>query len=115
MKLVYVVLLIVIFAVFPNGFAHASVLSQTTASYATGNNSTEINSIVQRAFDIVAGVSALIIAILWVPIAMGYFSKDLDRKADARERTKDALIGTIIFVMAVSGVLYAVIHYIVVG
>ncbi|MEM0128265.1 MAG: hypothetical protein QXO03_04175 [Thermoplasmatales archaeon] len=42
-------------------------------------------------------------------------SKDLDRKSDAKERTKDALIGTVIFVMAVSGVLYAVVHYVVAG
>jgi hypothetical protein len=79
------------------------------------NNATAINGIVQRAFGIIAGISGLIIAILWIPIAVGYFSKDMDRKADAKERTKDALIGTVIFVMAVSGVLYAVVHYIVAG
>ncbi|MEM0346320.1 MAG: hypothetical protein QW078_00035 [Thermoplasmatales archaeon] len=79
------------------------------------SNATAISAIVQRAFDIIAGVSGLIIAILWIPIAIGYFSKDLDRKSDAKERTKDALIGTVIFVMAVSGVLYAVIHYVVAG
>ncbi|MEM0138605.1 MAG: hypothetical protein QW100_02610 [Thermoplasmatales archaeon] len=80
-----------------------------------GSNATAISAIVQRAFDIIAGVSGLIIAILWIPIALGYFSKDLDRKSDAKERTKDALIGTVIFVMAVSGVLYAVVHYVVAG
>lgn len=77
-------------------------------------NST-ITQMIQRAYGIVAGISALLIALLWIPIAIGYFSRDLDRKADAKERTKDALIGTIIFVMAVSGILYGVIHYIVVG
>ncbi len=93
---------------------HGQVINNNAPSTST-NNSTQINGIVQRAFGIVVGISGLIIAILWVPIAIGYFSRDLDRKADAKERTKDALIGTIIFVMAVSGVLYAVIHYIVVG
>lgn len=87
----------------------------TSAMLVTSTNSTQINGIVQRAFGIVAGIAGLVIAILWVPIAIGYFSRDLDRKADAKERTKDALIGTLIFVMAISGVLYAVIHYIVVG
>lgn len=96
--------------------AHGQLMNSGTIALATtSSNSTQINGIVQRAFGIVAGIAGLIIAILWVPIAIGYFSRDLDRKADAKERTKDALIGTIIFVMAISGVLYAVIHYIVVG
>ncbi|MGC8574250.1 MAG: hypothetical protein ACP5LC_01830 [Thermoplasmata archaeon] len=96
--------------------AHGQLMnSSITALATTSTNSTQINGIVDRAFGIVAGVAGLVIAILWVPIAIGYFSRDLDRKADAKERTKDALIGTIIFVMAISGVLYAVIHYIVVG
>lgn len=114
MKVEVVLVALLILIVVPIGIAHAAVSFQN-AAYATANNSTEINAIVQRAFGIVAGVSGLIIAILWVPIAIGYFSKDLDRKADAKERTKDALIGTIIFVMAITGVLYAVIHYIVAG
>lgn len=93
---------------------HGYTATQGIAA-STVNNSTDINGMVQRAYGIITGISALIITILWVPIALGYFSKDLDRKADAKERTKDALIGTVIFVMAVSGVLYAVIHYVVAG
>jgi len=96
------------------GNAHAvGITSQQVL--ATGTQNSTIYQIVQRAFEIVVGISSLLIALLWVPIAIGYFSKDLDRKADAKERTKDALIGTIIFVMAVSGILYGVIHYIIVG
>lgn len=114
MKVVVVFVALLMLAVVPIGVSHATVSPQN-AVYAVSNNSTVVNAIVQRAFGIVAGVAGLIIAILWVPIAIGYFSKDLDRKTDAKERTKDALIGTIIFVMAITGVLYAVIHYIVVG
>jgi hypothetical protein len=96
------------------GNAHAVAITSQQV-LATGTQNSTIYQIVQRAFEIVVGISSLLIALLWVPIAIGYFSKDLDRKADAKERTKDALIGTIIFVMAVSGILYGVIHYIIVG
>lgn len=114
MKLFVFVVAMAILLTVPVSFVHAATNDQTSI-LSTVSNSTMINAMVQRAFGIIAGVSGLIIAILWVPIAIGYFSKDLDRKADAKERTKDALIGTVIFVMAVSGVLYAVVHYIVAG
>ena len=114
MKLFVFVMAIAIVSVIPMVFVHGAPTNQILPPQTT-NNTTQINEIVQRAFGIIAGVTGLIIAILWVPIAIGYFSKDMDRKADAKERTKDALIGTVIFVMAVSGVLYAVIHYIVAG
>jgi uncharacterized membrane protein YciS (DUF1049 family) len=111
----FVLILVILLAAIPvSANAHQNIQIQGPPA-ADNTNSTAISAIVQRAFDIIAGVSGLIIAILWIPIAIGYFSKDLDRKADAKERTKDALIGTVIFVMAVSGVLYAVIHYIVAG
>jgi len=114
MKVLVLVIIVLICAVVPLGLAHGGTIYQKQPS-AAADNSTAINGIVQRAFGIIAGISGLIIAILWVPTAIGYFSKDMDRKADAKERTKDALIGTVIFIMAVSGVLYAVVHYIVAG
>ncbi|MEM0135828.1 MAG: hypothetical protein QXU18_11510 [Thermoplasmatales archaeon] len=114
MKLFVLALAIIIISVVPVTFAHGAMTNQYSPP-STVNNATIINGMVQRAFGIIAGISGVIVAILWVPIAIGYFSKDMDRKADAKERTKDALIGTVIFVMAVSGVLYAVVHYIVAG
>ncbi len=114
MRVLVLVITLLIISVFPVAFAHGTTTGQFPSA-AAATNSTAINGMVQRAFGIIAGVAGLIVAILWVPIAIGYFSKDLDRKADAKERTKDALIGTVIFVMAVSGVLYAVVHYIVAG
>ncbi len=113
MKYIALLIIIGIFAI-SLGNAHAAEITNQQV-LATGTQNATVYQIIQRAFEIVVGISSLLIALLWVPIAIGYFSKDLDRKADAKERTKDALIGTIIFVMAVSGILYGVIHYIVVG
>lgn len=113
MKLIIIALALLI-AFSSLNHIHTAMPNSEYSPSAVGNNST-ISQIIQRAYEIVAGISALLIAILWVPIAIGYFSRDLDRKADAKERTKDALIGTIIFVMAITGVLYGVIHYIIVG
>lgn len=114
MRLFVLVMALVAVSVFPVALVHGATANQLSPSTVL-DSATAINAMVQRAFGIIAGIAGLIVAILWVPIAIGYFSKDLDRKADAKERTKDALIGTVIFVMAISGVLYAVVHYIVAG
>ncbi len=114
MRLYILALTILIISVVPVSYVHGATTTQAL-QFGAYNNASLLNVVMQRALGIIAGISGVIIAILWIPIAMGYFSKDLDRKADAKERTKDALIGTVIFVMAVSGVLYAVVHYIVTG
>ena len=68
-----------------------------------------------RIYAIVASVSAILIAILWIPIAVGFFGTDENKRYEARIRMKNALIGTFIYVLAVSGFLYTLVHYIISG
>jgi|ACXJ01.1.fsa_nt_gi hypothetical protein len=75
----------------------------------------QLTTIVNRLYEVVISVSAVIIAILWIPIAMSFFGSDENRRYEARGRLKNALIGTFIYVIAVSGVLYAVVNFIVTG
>lgn len=75
----------------------------------------QIQNMLNRIYEVVLSVSAIMIAILWIPIAMGFFGSDENKRYEARIRMKNALIGTFIYVFAVSGFLYALIHYIVLG
>jgi hypothetical protein len=74
-----------------------------------------ITSMLGRIDTIVISVAAVLITLLWIPIALNFFSTDENKKLLARERLKNATIGTIIFIMAISGVLYTVFNYIVTG
>lgn len=84
------------------------ILLSTTAQ-------TQIQGIMNRVYEIVISVSAIIIALLWIPIAIGFFSSDENRKMESKTRFKNAAIGTLIYVLAVSGVIYAVFYYVVNG
>ncbi len=75
----------------------------------------QIQDILNRIYEVVASVSAVIIAILWIPIAMGFFGADENRRYEARIRMKNALIGTFIYVVAVSGLLYTLVKYLITG
>jgi hypothetical protein len=74
-----------------------------------------INTMLGRIDDIAISVSAILITLLWIPVALSFFSTDENKKYMAREKLKNATIGTIIYIMAVSGVLFAVFNYVVTG
>ncbi len=74
-----------------------------------------LSGLMGRAETVIISVSAVVISILWIPIALEFFSSDESRRYSARIRLKNATIGTIIYVMAVSGVIYALFNYIVSG
>lgn len=75
----------------------------------------QISGITTRIYEIVASISAVIIAILWIPIAISFFGADENKRYEAKARMKNAIIGTFIYVLAVSGVLYAVVSFIITG
>ncbi|WP_048161670.1 hypothetical protein [Thermoplasma acidophilum] len=74
-----------------------------------------ISAVLTRIDTIAISVSAVIISLLWIPIAIEFFSSDESKRMIARTRLKNAAIGTFIYILAVSGLLYAVFNYIITG
>ncbi len=56
-----------------------------------------------------------LLAIVWARVALSWFSNDVTKKVQAKERARDALIGTILFTAAVSGLLYGLAYWVVTG
>ncbi|MGC8609206.1 MAG: hypothetical protein ACP5UV_04970 [Thermoplasmata archaeon] len=79
------------------------------------NEGATLSGLTARAETVIISVSAVIISILWIPIAFEFFSSDDSKRYNARIRLKNAVIGTIIYIMAISGVIYALFKYIVMG
>lgn len=75
----------------------------------------QITVVLNRLLTIIISISAIVIAILWIPIALGFFTSDENKRYEAKSRLKNALIGTLIYVLAVSGVIYAVFNYVATG
>ncbi|HLH86684.1 MAG TPA: hypothetical protein VKU79_07475 [Thermoplasmataceae archaeon] len=75
----------------------------------------QIQEITQRLDEIIVSVSAVVLLILWIPVALGFFSSDESRKIEARYRLKNAVIGTFIYILAASGLVYAIFNFIVTG
>ncbi|AAT43487.1 hypothetical protein [Picrophilus oshimae] len=71
--------------------------------------------ILDRIKYIVVSASAVIISLLWIPVALSFFTDDENIKYKAMQRLKNAAIGTIIYLMAATGTIYIIFMYIVTG
>ena len=70
---------------------------------------------VGRLVTLVGAAGGALLAMVWARVALSWFSNDLSKKIQAKDRARDALIGTLIFTAAVSGLVWALAQWVVSG
>jgi hypothetical protein len=85
--------------------------SVTTTNPAVSNFTAAIDRLVTLA----AAAGAGLLSLVWARVALSWFSHDSMKKVLAKERARDALIGTLLFVGAVSGLVWALANWVVTG
>ncbi len=80
----------------------------TTNAAQAKNGSAYISNITQKLYILLGIIGGILIAILWVKVAINFFSDDPQRKAQAKEDAMKALLGTILIAMAVFGAIWAI-------
>ena len=80
-------------------------------SGAVGNFTAAINRLV----DLVGLAGGGILALVWARVALSWFSNDLTKKVQAKDRARDALIGTLLFTAAVTGLFWGLAHWVLTG
>jgi hypothetical protein len=83
----------------------------TTSATPVSNFSASINRLVE----LVALAGSGILALVWARVALSWFSNDITKKIQAKDRARDALIGTLLFMAAVTGLLYGLAHWVLTG
>ncbi|MCI4363145.1 MAG: hypothetical protein L3K13_02435 [Thermoplasmata archaeon] len=68
-----------------------------------------------RLVTLVAAAGGGLLALVWARVAVSWFSHDLSKKVQARERARDALIGTLVFTAAVTGLVWGLAQWVVTG
>lgn len=68
-----------------------------------------------RLVELVGFAGSGILALVWARVAMSWFSNDVTKKIQAKDRARDALIGTLLFLAAVTGLLYALAQWVLTG
>lgn len=70
---------------------------------------------INRLVELVALAGSGILSLVWARVAMSWFSNDITKKIQAKDRARDALIGTLLFMAAVTGLLYGLAHWVLTG
>ena len=98
----------------PTGpLARDPVLSGTTAS--ANGSVANFTAAINRLVELVGLAGGGILALVWARVALSWFSNDVTKKIQAKDRARDALVGTLLFVAAVSGLIYGLAHWVVTG
>ncbi len=81
------------------------------ASSAVANFSAALGRLV----DLVAAGGGAILALVWARVALSWFSNDVSKKVQAKDRARDALVGSLIFAAALSGLVWALAQWVLTG
>ncbi len=82
-----------------------------TSSGAVGN----FTAVIDRLVELVGVAGSGLLALVWARVALSWFSNDVTKKIQAKDRARDALVGTLLFVGAVSGLVWGLAHWVVTG
>ncbi len=89
----------------------APVPSPDASSAAVSNFSAAINRLVE----LVALAGSGLLALVWARVALSWFSNDITKKVQAKDRARDALVGTLLFTAAVTGLFWGLAHWVIAG
>jgi hypothetical protein len=70
---------------------------------------------INRLVELVGLAGGGILALVWARVAFSWFSNDVAKKIQAKDRARDALVGTLLFTAAVSGLIWGLAHWVVTG
>jgi len=70
---------------------------------------------INRLVELVGFAGSGILALVWARVALSWFSNDVTKKIQAKDRARDALIGTLLFLAAVTGLLYGLAQWVLTG
>jgi hypothetical protein len=89
----------------------ATTNSTAPPSGAVANFTASINRLVE----LVAVAGSGLLALVWARVALSWFSNDLTKKVQAKDRARDALIGTLLFVAAITGLFWGLAQWVLTG
>jgi len=87
----------------------------SSASPPTTGPVANFTAAIDRMVELIGVAGGGILALVWARVALSWFSHDVTKKIQAKDRARDALIGTLLFVAAVSGMVYGLAHWVVTG
>jgi hypothetical protein len=99
-----------------SGQAHPANPGTTGAAPSPGSGAVaNFTSAINRLVELVGLAGSGILALVWARVAFSWFSNDVTKKIQAKDRARDALVGTLLFTAAVTGLVWGLAHWVITG
>ncbi|MGA8542739.1 MAG: hypothetical protein WB947_04275 [Thermoplasmata archaeon] len=82
------------------------------------SNSSPVNNFtasIGRLVELLGVAGSGLLALVWARVAISWFSHDVTKKVQAKDRARDALIGSLLFVAALTGLIWGLAHWVFTG
>ena len=99
----------------PPAISAAPVRSTGSAGASNGSVVANFTGALNRLVTLAAAGGGALLALVWARVAISWFSNDVTKKVQAKDRARDALIGTFIFTAAISGLAWGLAQWVVSG
>jgi hypothetical protein len=87
----------------------------TTAPPSNDSPVANFSASIDRLVDLLGIAGSGLLALVWARVALSWFSHDVTKKVQAKERARDALIGTLLFVAALTGLIWGLAQWVLTG
>jgi hypothetical protein len=94
------------------------VAAASGAASPSGSNGSALGNFsaaLGRLVTLLGAAGGAILAIAWARVALSWFSNDVTKKVQAKDRARDALIGSLIFAAALSGLIWGLARWVLGG
>jgi hypothetical protein len=81
----------------------------------SGDAPQNLTASLNRLVELVGASGGALLALVWARVALSWFSNDVTKKVQAKDRARDALIGTLLFTAALTGLAYGLAHWVLTG
>ncbi len=73
------------------------------------------SSSIDRLVELLGIAGSGLLSLVWARVALSWFSNDITKKVQAKDRARDALVGTLLFVAAITGLFWGLAHWVLTG
>jgi hypothetical protein len=100
----------------PSTRASPSELGPATTTNPSNSSAVQnFSAAIGRLVTLVGVAGSGLLALVWARVALSWFSHDITKKVQAKDRARDALIGTLLFVAALTGLVWGLAHWVLTG
>ncbi len=93
----------------------AAEISGTTSTPSNTSAVGNFSSAIGRLVTLLGIAGSGLLALVWARVALSWFSHDITKKVQAKDRARDALVGTLLFVAALTGLIWGLAHWVLTG